>query len=251
MRGLGVLCTVLASCAAHASRTDIDWLARPTTAPLIDATGGSEKVDAGRPMVPLVAGPGAAQATLVADMRIATHDEVKALLPGTGLSGAADSGGVRSTIAALLDRLPTTTTSSAEPALRIHRVGETDSDCVLYAESAGLRRLLGVGEVHKAGESAGRESAMGLDLPVHCLVAAPPAAFPARIKPALPPAPGQGPDQTSLPLWPLIKATIKSYDEWWLAPVGTALLMVLGLVVVARVSARQRAGQKTSKSRRL
>lgn len=232
-------------------------MARSTRAPLIEATGGLERVDPGRPVAALDGGPGAGHSALVADIRIASHDEAKALLQGTGLSGAADSGGGRATIAALLDRLPTPPPSSADRALRTPGVGEADLDCVLFTESVGVRRLLGVGDVHKAGESAGRESAMGLDLPVHCLVAAPPAALPTRVRRTLPPATGPGREEPGLQLGALLKTTIKSYDQWWLVPAGTALLMVvLGLMAGARLTARRRratnkVSNKASNSRRL
>ena len=247
-----VFCAALATPLVNAGRTDIDWMARSAPAPLIDATGGQERVDAGLPVPAVVTGPAAAHAALVADMRIATHDEAKALLQGNGLSGGAEAGAGRNTIAALLSRLPTLMPSSADQTPRSRAIGEVALDCALFGDSAGVRRLLGAGDSYKAGESAGRESAMGLDLPIHCLAAAPHAALPAVVKRALPPVQDQGPETFGIQLGPMIEASIKPYSRWLMALAGTALVVVIvGLAAAVRSRASRRARTGTYKRQRL
>ena len=244
-----ILGAVFATSLGYAGRTDIDWMARSERAPLIDATGGLERVDDGRPVPMPVTGPGAKQAALAADMRIASHDEAKALLQGSGLSEGSDAGAGRATIAGLLDRLLIPRPASASPASHPHGVGTAELDCALFTGSVGVRRLLGATEVHKAGESAGRESAMGLDLPIHCLAAAPYAALPAVAKRALPPAADQSVRGAGLQLGRMFDTWIKPRSRWWLALAGAAALMVMfGLAVGARAIARRR---ERDKARRL
>lgn len=244
-----VLCAVLAAPPVDAGRTDIDWMARSVSAPLIDVTGGLERVDAGLPAQPPT-GPGAANAALVADMRIATHDEAKALLQRNGLSGEADAGAGRSTIAALLGRLPTSMPSAADQTQRSRAIGESALDCALFGDSVGVRRLLGAGDSHKVGESAGRESAMGLDLPVHCLATAPHAALPAVVRRVLPSVPDQGLETFGIQLGPMIEATIKPYSRWLMALAGTALVLVIVGLAAGSLARTSRRGRTTTKKRR-
>jgi len=245
-----VFCVVLAAPPVDAGRTDIDWMARSVSAPLIDATGGLERVDAGLPAQAPVTGPGAANAALVADMRIATHDEAKALLQRNGLSGEADAGAGRSTIAALLGRLPTSMPSAANQTPRSRAIGESALDCALFGDSVGVRRLLGVGDSHKVGESAGGESAMGLDLPIHCLATAPHAALPAVIRRVSPPVPDQGLETFGIQLGPMIEASIKPYSRWLMALAGTALVLVIVGLAAGALARTSRRGRTITKKRR-
>lgn len=247
-----VFCAALTAPPVNAGRTDIDWMARSAPAPLIDATGGLARVDAGLPVQALVTGPGAAHAALVADMRIATYDEAKVLLQGDGLSGGADAGAGRATIAALLGRLPALMPSSADHTPRSRVIGEVALDCALFGDSADVRRLLDVGDAHKAGESAGRESAMGLDLPIHCLATAPQAALPAVARRVLPSVPDQGLETFGIQLGPMIEASIKPYSRWLMAMAGTALVVVIvGLTAGVRARASRRARTGTYRREKL
>ena len=248
------LCAVLCAPPAHAGRTDSDWMAPAVRAPLIDARGGLARLDAGQPAQPghvLAAGPGAARAAIVADMRIATHAEAQALLQGGGLLAGADAGADTATLSALLDRLRTTLPSPARLTPRMHGTANAvnavngDLDCALFAESVRVRRLLGAGDVHKPAESAGPASAMGLDVPIRCLAAVTRAESPAPARPAPPAAADRFAQSAGLLRKPAIETWVRAYSDWLVMLAASAgLTSVLGLAVRARARERATTGHQ-------
>lgn len=241
-----MLCAVFCMPLAHAGRTDSDWLAPAARAPLIDASGGLERLDAGPSVQALAAGPGATRAAIVADMRIATHAEAQALLQGGGLLGGADAGAGTATLSALLDRLRTTLPSPTRLTPQMHgseTAVNTDLDCALFAESVRLRRLLGASDAHKPAESAGPASAMGLDVPIRCLAAVTRAESQARTGPAVPTAADRATDRAAdrsaesagVLRKPAVEAWLRAHSDWLLMLAASAVLTaVLGLAARAR-----------------
>ena len=240
-----MLCTMLCVPPAHAGRTDSDWMAPAARTLLIDAPGGLERLDAAQPGQTLSADPGTARATIVADMRIATHAEVQALLQGGVLPGGVDAGAGTgtATLSALLDRLRTTLPSPVGLTSKMNGFTEavnTDLDCALFAESVRVRRLLGARDVHKPAESAGPASAMGLDVPIRCLAAVTRAESPAPARQMLPAAADQNAAGAGLQPGPAALAWVRAHSDWLVMLAASAVLTgVLGLA--ARVRARDQA----------
>lgn len=239
-----MVCAALCTPPAHAGRTDSDWMApaahaQLVNAPLVDAPGGLERLDAG---------PGATRTAIVAEMRIATHAEAQALMQGGGLLGGADAGAgaATATLSALLDRLRTNPPSPTGLTPKVHGTAaavNAELDCALFAESVRVRRLLGASDAHKPAESAGPASAMWLDVPIRCLAAMPRAESPAPAPQAVPMAatraadlaPYSADDSTSLLRGPTVAAWLKAHSDWLVMVAATAVLAgVLGLAALAR-----------------
>ena len=243
-----MVCAALCTPPAHAGRTDSDWMApaahaQLVNAPLVDAPGGLERLDAG---------PGATRTAIVAEMRIATHAEAQALMQGGGLLGGADAGAgaATATLSALLDRLRTNPPSPTGLTPKVHGTAaavNAELDCALFAESVRVRRLLGASDAHKPAESAGPASAMWLDVPIRCLAAMPRAESPAPAPQAVPTAanraatraadlaPYSADDSTSLLRGPTVAAWLKAHSDWLVMLAAIAVLAgVLGLAALAR-----------------
>ncbi len=241
--GLGqsalVLCAVLCCAPAGAGRTDSDWLAPAPRVLGIDAPGDLERLDGAQPAPPTAGGPVPAHAALVADMRIATHDEARALVQGGHLPGGADKGGGSATLSALLDRLSARLPSSAGLAQQRPDAAAADLDCALFAESVRVRRLLGTRDVHKPGESAGPSSAMWLDVPIRCLATVPNAALPARGRKAIQPAADEGVYTSSTSGWQRMMAWARPVGSGWAALAASSVaLALIGIVVRTRTRTR-------------
>lgn len=226
-----VLCAALCTPPAQAGRTDSDWMAPAARAPLVDAPGGLERLDAG---------PGATRAAIVDSMRIATHAEAQALMQGGGLLGGADAGAGAgtATLSALLDRLRTTLPQPTGLISKIHGTAEAanaELDCALFAENVRVRRLLGASDAHKPSESAGPASAMGLDVPIRCLTAVRRAESPARAPQAVPAAADRVEEGAGLLRKPATLAWLRAHSDWLLMLAASAVLTaVLGLAARAR-----------------
>lgn len=216
-------------------------MAPAARAPLTDAPGGLEQLDAGQPAPPghvLATGPGTTRAAIVADMRIATHAEAQALLQGGGLPGSADAGAGTATLSALLDRLRTTLPSPVRITPKMHGSGEAvnaDLDCALFAQSVRVLRLLGGSEVRKPAESSGPASAMWLDVPIRCLATVPHAAAPAPARQAVPAAADKATEGAGLQRGPATLAWVRAHSDWLVILAASAVLTgVLGLAARAR-----------------
>lgn len=236
-----MLCAALCTPPAHAGRTDSDWMAPAARAPLIDAPGGLEQLDAGQPAPPghlLAASPGTTRAAIVADMRIATHAEAQALLQGGGLPGSADAGAATATLSALLDHLRTTLPSPTSVTPRMHGTAgavNADLDCALFAHSVRVLRLLGASDVRKPAESAGPASAMWLDVPIRCLATVPRVESPAPVRLAVPAAADRATEGTGLQRGPATLAWVRAHSDWLVILAASVVLTgVLGLAARAR-----------------
>ena len=218
-----VLCAALATPCVHAGRTDSDWMAPAQPELPMDAAGGPDEPGVGR----------TAHAAMVSEMRIATHEEARALLQGSVLPG--DVGAGTATLSALLDRLSATMPSSAVLAPELHGVAGADLDCALFAEDVRVRRLLGAGYPHMPGEDVGPESAVALDIPIRCIAKVSRTPSPSPGRQSLQPASDQGTEDSGVRHWQT--AWVRSEGVWWMAFAGSAVVLV-GFGLVARVRAR-------------
>lgn len=159
-----LMCAALTTPPAHAGRTDSDGLAPAQRSLQIDAPVVLERLDIGPPAAAPAGGSAAMPAAIVADMRIATHAEARALLQGSSLPGGTDAGGGTATLSALLDRLSVSMPSASERTAQ--RSDGAGLDCALFADGVRVRRVLGASDPRKPGEMAGPASAMELDVPM-------------------------------------------------------------------------------------
>lgn len=235
-----LMCAALNTSPAQAGRTDSDWLAPAQRAPQIDAPVELERLGPGQP-APVSAGVLAATpAAIVADMRIATHAEARALLQSGNLPGGTDAGGGTATLAALLDRLSVSMPSSADRTAQRPDGAGAGLDCALFADGIKLRRLLGTSDPHKPGESAGPASAMGLDVPIRCLATLPRVAAPAPGRLAFQPAADQARESSGGQLRPMIETRTTANGMGLAALAGSTLALVaFGLAARARIRVKR------------
>lgn len=232
-----LMCATFTTPHAHAGRTDSDWLAPAQHALQIDAPADLERLGMGQPAP--ASGSASGPAAIVADMRIATQAEARALLQGGSLPGGTDSGGGTATLSALLDRLSVSMPSSADLAAPGPAGAGAGLDCALFADGVRVRRLLGASDPHKPGESAGSTSAMGLDVPIRCLATVSRLAAPAPGKESIQPVSDPTREVSGGPFRPRIEDWVTANSTGLTALAGSTLVLValvaFGLAARARI----------------
>ena len=231
---------ILAACAAapaQAGRTDRDWMTPSESSPLVDAPTALERLGTGAIQRPDRLGQRPANSGVAAEMHVATRQEARAFMQDPG---ASDGAGIL--ISALLDRLRE---PMVRPALAPAIVGieQTDLDCALFEHGLRVRQVLGARRDTVPGEGGTRSGAVGLDVPIRCLAAAPrPTSLPPRLQALVAQA-----DASSMPMdsrSPGANAPSSWPVDQWISTSSGAALLVLGVTVWIATVRKRRAARK-------
>src|SRR5262249_36936335 len=165
------VCLALEIDEAVAGRTDRDWMAPKEQTILLEAPSRLEGLDSGR-SDPGSPGQEAAKSIAnAADMRIATREELRAILNGTSSTGAMDRDGLTPDIATLLGRQYEWGGTHAELGSGAGDAAESMLDCYLFIPKAGVRQSLRANGIISPSDGSRWGNATQFDMPIRCITA--------------------------------------------------------------------------------